>query len=129
MASKSTGGRIAAHMDVMHVVMYRIVLPPHPRYLLKTPSWYFTTHTSLSIIIHLCLHPLCLTSAHLSTNSDLRREILPNIQLHQTLLLLNHQALLIRQMQQADKAVACRDIIHSLFWIYALQVLHDGCEL
>lgn len=64
-----------------------------------------------------------------TTNRNLSSMILPNIQLHQALLLLNNQTLLVSQMQQTDEAVAGRDVVHGLLGVDALQVLHDGCEL
>src|SRR6266536_3964855 len=66
---------------------------------------------------------------HSTTNSNLSRRIFPNIQLHQALLLLNYQALLISQMQQANKTITRRDVVHCLLRINTLQVLHNGCEL
>jgi hypothetical protein len=41
---------------------------------------------------------------HSLSNTHIRREILPNRQVLKPLLVLNHQPLLIRQMQQANEA-------------------------
>lgn len=64
----------------------------------------------------------------LSSNSDLSGKILSYFQLHEPLLFLDDQALLVGQMQETNETVTGRDIVHCLSGIDALQVLHHGCE-
>jgi hypothetical protein len=61
-------------------------------------------------------------------HTQIRREILPNREILKPLLILNHQPLLIRQMQQANKAETRRQVRHGLFRVHVLQAVDDICE-
>jgi len=65
----------------------------------------------------------------LTPNTQIRREIPPDTQVFKTLLILNNQPLLIRQMQQTNKTITRRYVSHCLFRIHRLQVIDHRCKL
>jgi hypothetical protein len=73
-----------------------------------------------------------ITSSHrgalLAANTKIRREVFANRQILKVLLVVDHQALLVRQVQQTDEAITRRDVVHCLFGIYRLQVVDNVRE-
>ena len=61
--------------------------------------------------------------------SHLRRPIPANRKLIQILGLVNHQALLVGQMQQTDEAVRRGYVLHGRFGVHGLQPVHDLSEV
>lgn len=66
---------------------------------------------------------------NLSPLGNLSRPIPSDLQLLEPGLVLNHQALLVRQMQEADETVARGNIGHRLLGVYRLQAVHHGGEV
>lgn len=60
---------------------------------------------------------------------DNRSLIPPDPQIRPTLTILNHQPLFIRQMQQADKTIARRDVLELLLRVGVSEVVHDLHEM
>lgn len=57
------------------------------------------------------------------------RSVFPDHQILPAFHIFNYQALLVSQMQQADEAVRCADVLHLLLRVDVLQVIHDINEL
>jgi len=65
----------------------------------------------------------------LPTAHNLRRKIPPYRQLLEPLFIRDDEPFLIRQMQEADEAVARRDVLHLLLRIYGLKIVDHVREL
>lgn len=64
----------------------------------------------------------------LPTNTQISRKVLSNRQILKVFVIIDDQALLVCQMQDADEAVRGRNIGHGLFGVDCLQAVDDICK-
>lgn len=55
-------------------------------------------------------------------------QVLSYVQVLPSIDIFNYEPFLVRQMQQANKTVACADVRHLLSRVHMLQVVHDTHE-
>lgn len=65
----------------------------------------------------------------LSLTRNLRGPILADLELQELGGVLDSEALLVGQVQEADEAEARRDVVHDGLRVHGLQVVHDAREL
>ena len=62
------------------------------------------------------------------TYTQIRTEVPLDSKVFEIRSVLNHQAVLVGQMQGTYEAVARRDISECFLGVYGLEVIHDVCE-